>query len=272
MAFRSAWIRVVLFLLAYTLLQAGIGLLQPAFLPRAGFSFCISLLLVFSFTRWADRLAFSATGIDTSSFLYESVLGLATGIALTGLITAALVALHQLYWQHEVRWEAAGFLGSLLAMLLIAVAEELVFRGYVLRNLMTFMPPPAALLLSAIVFAVFHAGNPGISWLPLLNIFLAGCLLGIRYLFSQKPGFGIGLHFSWNFLQGPVLGYAVSGISLPSMFTPVPGHNRLLTGGDFGLEGSVLCSIGLALFTVFFYLVAKRRVRMPVHNSRGSQK
>jgi len=272
MAFRSAWMRVVLFLLAYTLLQTAIGLLQPAFLPRTGFSFCISLLLVFSFTRWADRLAFSVTGIDASSFLYESALGLITGIALTALITAALMALHQLYWQHEVRWETAGFLSSLLAMLLVAIAEELVFRGYVLRNLLTCMPPPAALLLSAIVFAVFHAGNPGVSWLPLLNIFLAGCLLGIRYLFSQKIGFGIGLHFSWNFLQGPVLGYAVSGITLPSVFTPVPGNNRLLTGGDFGLEGSLLSTIVLALSVVIFYRAARHHHARPAHNSRESQK
>ncbi|MFT4025164.1 MAG: CPBP family intramembrane metalloprotease [Flavihumibacter sp.] len=248
-----AWTRVVLFLLVYLLLQLALGMLQPGIFLYFCSSCLLSVLLVAGFTRVVDNTSFRTIGLQRKGSAREAALGAATAIIMLAVIPGTLLALQQLRYT-GAHWNTAGFLVSFLLMALVAFAEELVFRGYVLRNLLTCLPKHWALLLSALVFAFFHAANPGAAYLPLLNVFLAGCLLGIRYIFCQNLWFGVGLHFCWNFFQGPVLGFAVSGLPLPSILQPVFGSNRLLTGGAFGIEGSVISSVTFLLFILVFYI------------------
>ncbi|MCD8310469.1 MAG: CPBP family intramembrane metalloprotease [Prevotellaceae bacterium] len=134
---------------------------------------------------------------------------------------------------------------SLPVMLLVAVAEEVAVRGYLLgRMLEAGLPRYAALLVSSALFACMHLLNPHIGLLPLLNIFLAGCLLGVAYLYTRNLWYAIGLHLFWNWLQGPLLGYEVSGTGLgTSLFTLRLHGNDLFTGGAFGFEGSLICTV-----------------------------
>jgi membrane protease YdiL (CAAX protease family) len=130
---------------------------------------------------------------------------------------------------------------SLFLFILVAFTEEIAFRGYILNNLLQSMNKWVALSISAIAFALFHATNPGAGVLPVLNILVAGFLLGINYIYTRNLWFGIFLHFTWNFFQGPILGFEVSGYASPGVLQQTLKGSDLVTGGEFGFEGSVVC-------------------------------
>jgi membrane protease YdiL (CAAX protease family) len=120
-----------------------------------------------------------------------------------------------------------------------AINEELVFRGYIyqkLRQLHRWF----AILFTSFLFAALHGGNAGITWLALANIFVAGLLLAAAYERYERLWCPIGLHLAWNLISGPIAGYNVSGFAAKStLFRTVGGGSPMITGGVFGIEGSV---------------------------------
>ncbi|HEX2062662.1 MAG TPA: CPBP family intramembrane glutamic endopeptidase, partial [Thermoanaerobaculia bacterium] len=109
-----------------------------------------------------------------------------------------------------------------------------------------------AVIFVAIVFAALHGNNSSVTPLGLANIFLGGLLLGLAYQRYGRLWFPIGLHLAWNLMSGPILGHEVSGYeALHTVFREAGGGPELLTGGEFGIEGSVwmtvveLCGIAL---------------------------
>ena len=101
-----------------------------------------------------------------------------------------------------------------------------------------------ALVLSAFIFACLHLGNPGMTNFSLFNLTLAGILLGATYIYTRNLWFPISLHLFWNFIQGPILGYDVSGTG--DRDTLIKLHisdNTLMNGGNFGFEASLPCTI-----------------------------
>lgn len=183
------------------------------------------------------------------SFRWRSALG---GLCLAVAIYALGLAL--LCLGGMVRVEAvsgsAAFLGPMLGyFLLVSLAEELMMRGFLLgRMLDGGIHRYASLFLSSLFFSLLHLFNPDFSWLSFLNILLAGMLLGIPYVHTRSLSFSVSFHWFWNWLQGPVLGYHVSGNetseSLLSLSFSGPS---LWSGGSFGFEGSLLCTMLLLL-------------------------
>ena len=127
--------------------------------------------------------------------------------------------------------------GSFGVCLLVALTEEIMVRGYILgRLLQTKMNKFISLGISSVIFSLMHMFNPNTAFLPMLNLFLAGCLLGVAFLYTR---------------QGPVLGYKVSGISLcPSFVKLKLPEDTIINGGAFGFEGSVICTALMILMTV----------------------
>ncbi|GAO45514.1 CPBP family intramembrane glutamic endopeptidase [Flavihumibacter petaseus] len=254
MAIRYGWIRALLFLLVYLMVWLALSLLPVNFYLLYTIGSLAGVALVFAFTRWLDGRPLSGAGLQWNGYEAQPVIGCCIAISMLGTATLFLVANGQLQWM-AAEWTGDSFFLSLGLMIMVAITEELAFRGYVLRNLMLSLPAPAALLVSALLFALFHAGNPNAGWLPLVNIFIAGLLLGINFLYTQNCWFGIGLHFAWNFFQGPVLGFAVSGMEQQSILSPSMGHDQLLTGGAFGLEGSLLATILELVALIVLYII-----------------
>lgn len=133
--------------------------------------------------------------------------------------------------------------------LLVAFNEETLFRGYFFQRLVGAMGAWPALILGAILFALAHGGNPGMKgatriW-AFLNIGLAAILLGLCYLRTRSLALPIGVHLGWNFTQGNLLGFGVSGTTMaPGLLKPVfLGRPEWLTGGAFGLEASLPCAL-----------------------------
>lgn len=269
---KKGWLRVVLFLIGYFLVTvfgatlvgvvAAFAFTNPGelnlFYTTILLSFFVGLLLVFFFRKTFDRQSFISLGFGWKGFGKERVAGFVTGILLISAMATVLWLMKLLEW-FTVDIDAQGMLLVFGLLIIIAIGEELVFRGYILNNLMQSMSKEAALVVSAVLFAAFHLLNPNFNLTAFVNIFLAGILLGINYIYTKNLWFAIFFHFSWNFFQGPVLGFQVSGIELPTLLQQNIKGSILLTGGQFGLEASWLASFVMSIAIIILYFIFQKK-------------
>lgn len=199
-----------------------------------------------------------------SGFVNEAVTGIFMAPALLGIVALVLLLTGHVEWT-DVVWAPSTLFVSLGLMALIAFSEELVFRGYILGNLLESSPNKwVALVVSSILFAAFHFPNPDIDALALANLFLAGLLLGINYIFTKNLWYSFFFHLAWNYFSGPVLGFHVSGLSQPSLLQTDIKGDLLITGGDFGLEGSILTTcVAVIAFFILVWAFERKYVASP---------
>ncbi len=136
-----------------------------------------------------------------------------------------------------------------LAFLIQGMAEEALFRGYLMTSLARKLKIWPAILISATFFAVFHLGNASFSFIAFINIFLFGVFAGV-FMLKRGSIWAVGaIHAAWNFCQGNVFGFNVSGIvKFDSVFTSTQSNvGAILHGGDFGLEGGLGVTILLLI-------------------------
>lgn len=210
------------------------------------------------FRKFIDKESFKSLGFAWKGFKNEAWIGFFTGPALLGIGTIILAATGYLVFVN-FSFDAIAILMELAILIVVAFSEELLFRGYLLNNLMQSTNKWIALTISAVLFALFHGVNPGVTVLSIVNIFVAGFLLGINYIYTKNLWFGIFFHFSWNFFQGPVFGYQVSGLELKSILEQTMNGPALITGEPFGFEGSVVCPLLIAIACLCFgYLFSLR--------------
>ena len=200
--------------------------------------------------RWRN-LPLSLLGMSLRGRGKDLLAGLGVAVLLyaVGFGTSLLMGTVEIA---SVEWVPRDLLGTLLFFLLVAVTEEVMLRGFVLgRMLSAGMNRFVALFLSSALFSAMHLFNPNFALLPFVNILLAGCLLGASFLYTRNLCFPVVLHWFWNWLQGPVLGYEVSGMdSGETLLTLRLTGSDLLTGGSFGFEGSLLCTVLLVVGTL----------------------
>lgn len=211
--------------------------------------------------RWR-QLPLSLLGMSLRGREKDLLAGLGVAVLLyaVGFGTSLLMGIVEIA---SVQWVPRDLLGTLLLFLLVAVSEEVMLRGFVLgRMLSEGMNRFVALFLSSALFSAMHLFNPNFALLPFVNILLAGCLLGASFLYTRNLCFPVVLHWFWNWLQGPVLGYEVSGMdSGETLLTLRLTGSDLLTGGSFGFEGSLLCTVLLVVGTLAIVAYYERRGR-----------
>lgn len=135
----------------------------------------------------------------------------------------------------------------LLLFVLVALNEEYVCRGYIQGLLKHHYGRAAAIVVSSILFALLHSANPGMwdsPW-PIVILVLAGVVLALSRELSGGLWVPMGFHLTWNFFQGNVYGFNVSGEQVKSVFTLHTKGAEWLAGGEFGAEGSVVTAVVL---------------------------
>jgi CAAX protease family protein len=175
----------------------------------------------------------------------------------------------------SARGAGSGLLtGAVLAI--AAMSEELMFRGYPFQRLVEAVGDAGAVGLSSVLFGLVHLRNPHHTLLSTLNTTLMGVPLAVAYLRTRSLWSPIGLHFSWNFVQGFVLGLPVSGIVLPQMVLKARVHDfDWLTGGSYGPEAGVPTSVVIILATAYLLvtptLYLTEETRQLVFGNAGRQ-
>ena len=177
-----------------------------------------------------------------------------------------------------LRIEVAHGSAALLAPLLVlglapGITEELIARGIIFRVVEDGLGTWAALAISAIAFGAGHLANPNATlWTSTAIAIEAGLLLGMAYAWTQSLWFCMGLHAAWNFTQGAILGIPVSGFEVKGLLHSTPQGPTLLSGGEFGAEGSlltvVLCT-SIAIWMTRKTIAAGRIVRPFWRRSRS---
>ena len=214
-----------------------------------GFSLVISLVIVYLFRKLIDRRPLFNQWFSITQRKIDLFTGFGAGVVMIAL--GALV-LHLLGYIQFSPGNLSGIelFQYIVFFFIVSLLEELIFRGYVLDNLLTDMHPFFALFISSALFMALHLLNPNVEPLPIVNLFLAGFLLGVSFIYTKNLWFPIGLHWSWNLFQGPVFGFEVSGIEFKSLLNQTMLADNIWTGGLFGFEGSVLATIIILLGTL----------------------
>ena len=220
-----------------------------------GICAAIAVLLVLLCRKYIDKKSLKSIGLKWKGYQNHAGAGFFTGIFIVGLGALILVALNYLYFP-DINMEPGNLGLGFILFAIIAFLEELIFRGYLLGNLMESFPARVALIISSLLFALFHSTNPESGFIPLLNLFAVGLLFGINFIYTKNLWFSIFLHFSWNFFQGSILGFKVSGFNTGGLLVPFLDGPDWITGGGFGFEGSIvslLLSVLVLIWIVFRY-------------------
>lgn len=179
--------------------------------------------------------------------------GMTIGVLMFCVLTAILY-FTGCYEVKSIGCEYLPWLADFGLFFLVAVGEEIIFRGFIFRMIDQRFSTWVALLVSALIFGFVHYTNPnGTIWASVAIAIEAGLMLAMAYKCTNSLFFPIGIHWTWNFSQGNVFGFPVSGTSVDNtLITPAISGNELLTGGEFGPEASVNAAvIGLLLAAWF---------------------
>ena len=274
--------QVLLYLLAFLALTLGLGigvalLVGPGLLGQAGPDGSVvgpagvlvaaitagaAALTTWLFLRW-ERRPWSEIGLDRPpGWLSELAGGLALGAVLMAGIAAFEIGAgwYRLDGTAPLGAATHDLLFGLVVYAGVAFGEELVTRGYVLQRLARSLSPGWATVLSSLIFALLHLGNPNSGPIPILGIFVAGLMLAGAYWSTGRLWLPIGLHWAWNYFQGPVFGFSVSGTGASGLLRLTPIGPEPLTGGAFGPEASL---IGIVACLLGFTVLARVRPRQP---------
>jgi hypothetical protein len=166
-----------------------------------------------------------------------------------------------------------GVSGSVQTALLVptlmcmAFNEEILCRGYLLQNLIDIRRPVLGIIFSSMIFWLLHALNPAAWSSPIvsLNLFGAGVVLALAYRVSRNIWFPTAAHFGWNFAQGALFEVPISGVKTDGLFDVqlVEAAPAWMTGGAFGIEGSLLATgaeLAMSILLTFVWLKRPREI------------
>ncbi len=260
---------IALTFLIATVLQAAFAVVT-AFAPRIphsdlidGFKFRASLLGAalgagYLCTRFLEGLPWRSLGLTFhGGWLRDLVIGFAVGFG--SLLIAVAIASKGLQFSFTtsgLMLTVRSLIASLMLLFVAALAEEAMFRGYGLQTLSRAKLAWLGVLLTSVPFGLAHLTNPNVvPGVTFANTALAGIWLAAAYLRTRSLWLPLGVHWSWNWALGWFFGLPVSGMNLTS-HPLLQGEDlgpKWLTGGSYGIEGGVACTIALTLVTIFLW-------------------
>jgi membrane protease YdiL (CAAX protease family) len=212
-------------------------------------------------TRFLDRRPFVTIGLAPRRLSSHLALGAMAGMAWIGISLGMAWMGGWLTYRPGQVFSWAALLGVGMALVLNVLTQQLILCGYVLQTIRARAGVPLAMVLASAMFVGLHAGAFKGSWLPAVNVFVAGFLFCVAYQLTGQLWFPIGMHVVWNFTLGPMLGLTVSGsqrLGSGWRVFDLAGPAQL-TGGAFGLEGGLIVTASTCLMLVVVVVTLRRR-------------
>ena len=216
--------------------------------------------------RWLDKRSFESLGLKLEP---RALVDIFAGIGITfiqmGLIYVTMVSLGWLTFK-GFAWEfdpistvVTSVLTAFVVFIFVGWNEELLSRGYHLQTIASGTTLFWGTIISSAVFGILHLGNPNATWVSAAGIFFAGIFLAFGYIRTKQLWLSIGLHIGWNFFEGVIFGFPVSGLDIYAM-TRIEVHGPALwTGGAFGPEAGLIVLPALIVGGLLIYLYTKNR-------------
>lgn len=225
------------------------GVLDPGLMLLSGVILlaCILAASVFTLRLFEDR-PLSSVGIPLSSpWLRETCIGLLVGSVPPVLFFLAAWKLGNAQVSrvpldlHHVFTQTLPALGSIL---LLALHEELVFRGYVMQLISQKAGHMVAALITGVLFGLVHSANSAANPQGLIFTAIGGVLLALLVMRNGPLWMASGYHAGWNATAALVLGLTVSGTTTPgSWITTTLSGPRWISGGPYGFESSLITGL-----------------------------
>jgi len=228
------------------------------------FAFAGSIYLA---RRFLDKRPCTSLGFKIDKHvLFDILAGIIITFIMMGLIFFAMQSLGWLKFK-SFAWntdpaQVVVFQTLLffVTFILVGFNEEVLFRGYHLQTITSGLNLFWGLIISSIIFGGLHLANPNATWVSAAGIFFAGLFLAYGYVRTQQLWLSIGLHIGWNFFEGVVFGFPVSGLSIYPLIHITVSGPIAWTGGAFGPEAGLIILPALALGAVLIYLYTGLRV------------
>jgi membrane protease YdiL (CAAX protease family) len=258
-------IAILLFAAATSLAIFVTSMLSPM---RHGLGEAVKAAVTVTFGFTAYKVAIRHLGRDPHDDLPKrgAISNIGLGVAVGAGLFSLIVGVAALLGAYRISGccDTTDFVSDLaLSAIMPAFMEELLFRGILFRWIEEFAGSWAALIVSSVLFGLAHSMNPGSSWLATGFIALeAGMLLGGAYMLTRSLWMPMGLHAAWNFTQGFLFDVNVSGVEEHGLITAKLSGPPLITGGDFGLEASILSLLLATMAGILLVLLAVRRGKL----------
>lgn len=214
--------------------------------------------------RFLDKRPFSSLGLKIDK---RTTIDILAGIVITFFMMGFIYLIQWgLGWLtfEGFAWETddlltvlGGTFGMFVVFILVGWNEELLSRGYHLQTIASGLNLFWGVMLSSVVFGVLHLGNPNATWVSALGIFFAGLFLALGYLTTRQLWLSIGLHIGWNFFEGVVFGFPVSGLDIYRLMHITVDGPVLWTGGAFGPEAGLVVLPGILLGAILIFVYTK---------------
>ena len=270
---------MVIFMLAYSMLfnliwviQITLNLNYSLFLEYFGMAAAMTIS-IFAARKLIDKRSIVSLGLNWDE---SSLRDIVSGVGIAALMMAGIFFVEvQLGWirytgTNQVILNTVSIFIWFLIFLLVAWAEELYNRGYLLQNLVDGINLPVAIMLSSTLFSLSHLNNPSASYMSVAGIMVAGLFFTFSYVWTQRLWLAMGLHFGWNFFEGPVFGFPVSGINTDALVEQTPVGPEIITGGEFGPEAGLILYPALVLGGLLMYLYTRYFADSPEEELDGS--
>lgn len=222
-------------------------------------------LATFIARRVIDRRSFTSLGFDIDP---QTIKDLLIGFAIPGLLMGGIFLFEwSVGWLNVIdfAWEVgplSDWLSDLfiwfIVYIVVGFQEELFSRGYHLQNIAEGLNLPLGILISSLIFAFLHLGNPFSSLSSSLGLLAAGYFLAFAWVRTRQLWLPIGLHIGWNFFEGNIFGFPVSGTDTFKLIRHEVTGPTLITGGDFGPEAGLILLPALLLGTFLIYIYTNR--------------
>lgn len=235
------------------LLNTEMGILYFKVLESIGI-FLTLILLVRIFDNKSIKEVGFFKGINTGK---NMLIGLSLGALSITLIFLSLMWSGEVTLKNSLKYPSVVksiFLGAIV-FILVAINEEVLCRGYILNTLDIKNKPLRSSIICSCLFSIMHTLNPNVTVVGLINIFLIGMLFSYMYIKTKNLSMSIGYHMSWNYFQGSVFGFPVSGQSkFYSIYSIKSIDKNVITGGKFGPEAGILATL---IIVINFIIVWK---------------
>jgi membrane protease YdiL (CAAX protease family) len=221
---------------------------------------------VYIIRRWLDKRSFESLGLKINrKTLVDIFAGIGITLIMMGSIFAVLLGFGWLTftgfaWQFDpISVVLTNIATFLIVFILVGWNEELFSRGYQLQTIASGLNLFWGAGLSAAVFGLIHLRNPHATWVSTAGIFFAGIFFAYAYIRTKQLWLPIGLHLGWNFFEGVVFGFPVSGLEIYRLVRIQVNGPEFWTGGQFGPEAGLIILPSMVLGGMLIYWYTRNR-------------
>ena len=219
-------------------------------------SYIFSAVILLFFVKYFEKTTYDYFGFTKENNLVAVKAGLGLAIFSVVGIVAILLISNSVSLTLSKDLKIGTIIILIILVLIQGFLEEIVFRGYLMTRLAAKKGKWIAIILSSLFYLVFRMSNPTTSKLDLINIFLISLVISLLYWYFDNILVIAIFHAFWNCISGVILGFNISGIRVSnSLFAvKVISDKKILIGGSYGIEGSIIATVFFAILGLLVYM------------------